>query len=146
MDAIDQKILVELRHDGRITLTDLADRVGLSLSPCHRRVRELERSGVITGYRAVIDPAAIGRTLEVLVDVEIRVNDLATVRDFEEIVAGYDEVVEMRRMFGKPDYVIRVAVADHAAYEVFLTSRLIGLPAVERVQSHLTMKRIKAAD
>jgi DNA-binding Lrp family transcriptional regulator len=109
-------------------------------------VRELERSGVIVGYRALVDPAAVGRGLEVLVDVEIRASDIGTIREFEATVASYDEVVELRRMFGKPDYRLRVAVADHGAYERFLTAKLMGLDALERVQSHLTMKRIKGSD
>ncbi|MEV0400152.1 Lrp/AsnC ligand binding domain-containing protein [Actinoallomurus sp. NPDC050550] len=75
---------------------------------------------------------------------EIYASDLKTVEAFEATVAAYEEVVEFRRMFGRPDYLIRVAVADHAAYEAFLTDRLIGLPAVLRVVSHLTMKKIKA--
>jgi DNA-binding Lrp family transcriptional regulator len=69
--------------------------------------------------------------------------NLKTVQEFETTVAAYDEVIEFRRMFGRPDYFIRVAVADHAAYEVFVSSRLIGLPGVLRVESHLTMKKIK---
>jgi len=90
---------------------------------------------VITGYRAVMDPAALGRGLEVFVDVDINAT-----------AAGYDEVIELRRMFGHPDYFLRIAVADHAAYEAFLTGRLIGLPGVLHVTSHLTMKKIKADD
>ncbi|MGP7997267.1 MAG: Lrp/AsnC family transcriptional regulator [Streptosporangiaceae bacterium] len=98
---------------------------------------------MIAGYRAVIDPAAVGRGLEVILDVEIGATDLATVADFEATVASYDEVVELRRMFGRPDYFLRIAVAGHAAYDRFLTSRLIGLPGVLRTTSHLTMKKIK---
>jgi DNA-binding Lrp family transcriptional regulator len=87
-----------------------------------------------------------GFELEVLVDIDIRANDIKSLRDFETTVAGYEDVLELRRMCRRPDYFIRVALADHAAYETFLTSRLIRLPAVERVQSYLTMKRIRASD
>lgn len=144
LDAIDRDILFHLRRDGRLTNVELAKRVGLTPPPCLRRVKRLEESGVIAGYRAVIDPQAIGRGLDVLVDVEVTATDRATVEAFEQTVAAYEEVVELRRIFGRPDYFLRVAVADHDAYEAFLTGKLTGLPGVLRTTSHLTMKKIKA--
>jgi DNA-binding Lrp family transcriptional regulator len=132
-----------LRQDGRLSNVELAKRVGLTPPPCLRRVKRLEETGVITGYRAVIDPAALGRQLEVLIDVEIYAQDRKTVEEFESTVASYEEVIEFRRMYGRPDYFLRVAVADHTAYEAFLTGKLSGLPAVLRLESHLTMKTIK---
>ncbi|MFJ7491753.1 Lrp/AsnC family transcriptional regulator [Streptomyces sp. NPDC097727] len=143
LDAIDREILFHLRQDGRLTNVELAKRVGLTPPPCLRRVKRLEESGVISGYRAVIDPAAVGRDLEVLVDVEVYATDRRTVQEFEDTVSSYEEVVELRRFFGRPDYFLRVAVADHAAYEAFLTGKLTGLPGVLRTESHLTMKKIK---
>ena len=144
LDAVDREILFQLQLDGRLTNVELARRVGLTPPPCLRRVKRLEDAGIITGYRAVINPAAVGRGLEVFVDVDINANDLKTVQEFEAIAARYDEVIELRRMFGRPDYFLRVAVADHAAYEAFLTGKIIGLPGVLHVTSHLTMKKIKA--
>ncbi|MEI5522147.1 Lrp/AsnC family transcriptional regulator [Streptomyces brasiliscabiei] len=144
MDSIDHDILFHLLQDGRLTNVELAKRVGLTPPPCLRRVKRLEEAGVIAGYRAVVDPVAVGRGLEVLVDIEVSATDRATVQAFEETVASYDEVIEFRRLFGRPDYFLRVAVADHAAYEAFLTDRLTGLPGVLRTESHLTMKKIKA--
>ncbi|GGX03215.1 Lrp/AsnC family transcriptional regulator [Streptomyces lomondensis] len=135
--------MFHLRQDGRLSNVELAKRVGLTPPPCLRRVKRLEEAGVITGYRAVIDPAAVGRDLEVLIDVEIYANDRKTVEEFETTVASYEEVIEFRRMYGRPDYFLRVAVADHAAYEAFLTGKLSDLPAVLRLTSHLTMKTIK---
>lgn len=143
VDAVDREILFHLRRDGRLSNVELARRVGLTPPPCLRRVKRLEEAGVITGYRAVVDPERLGRGLEVLIDVEIYANDRRTVQEFEETVAAYEEVIEFRRMYGRPDYFLRVAVADHAAYDAFLTDRLTGLPAVLRVESHLTMKTIK---
>ncbi|WP_133917279.1 Lrp/AsnC family transcriptional regulator [Streptomyces sp. NBC_00582] len=143
LDAIDRDILFHLRQDGRLTNVELAKRVGLTPPPCLRRVKRLEEAGVITGYRAVINPQALGRDLEVLIDVEIYAQDRKSFQDFEDTVASYDEVIEFRRMYGRPDYFLRVAVADHAAYEAFLTEKLSGLPAVLRLESHLTMKKIK---
>jgi DNA-binding Lrp family transcriptional regulator len=109
----------------------------------HKGAEGLEENGVVSGYRAVIDPVALGRGLEVLIDVEIYAQDRGTVEEFENTVVSYGEVVEFWRMYGRPDYFLRVAVADHAAYEAFLMTRLSGLPAVLRLESHLTMKTIK---
>jgi DNA-binding Lrp family transcriptional regulator len=144
LDATDREILFHLREDGRLTNVELAKRVGLTPPPCLRRVRRLEEAGIVSGYRAVIDPAALGRGLEVLIDVEIYANDRKSFEEFEEIVASYEEVTEFRRMYGRPDYFIRAAVADHAACEAFLTEKLSGLPGVQRFTSHLTMKTIKS--
>ncbi|PSM44737.1 ArsR family transcriptional regulator [Streptomyces dioscori] len=144
LDSTDREILFHLREDGRLTNVELAKRVGLTPPPCLRRVRRLEEAGVITGYRALIDPATLGRGLEVLIDVEIYANDRKSFEDFEKTVASYEEVIEFRRMYGRPDYFIRAAVADHAACEAFLTGKLAGLPGVLRFTSHLTMKTIKS--
>jgi DNA-binding Lrp family transcriptional regulator len=122
-----------LQEDGRLTNQELADRVGLTPAPCLRRVRRLEADAVITGYTATVDPAALGREFE----------DLATVEAFEERVAAMDEVAELRRMFGIPDYLIRVQVANAEIYERWLTTRLMGDPAIARVDSRITMKVIK---
>lgn len=144
MDAIDRDIVFHLRRDGRLTNVELAKRVGLTPPPCLRRVKRLEEAGVITGYRAVVDREAMGRGLEVLVDVEIFAQDRRTIEEFEATIAAYDEVIEFRRMYGSPHYFVRVAVADNAAYEIFLMDKLSGHPAVQRLESHLTMKKIKA--
>ncbi|MGX1540891.1 Lrp/AsnC family transcriptional regulator [Streptomyces adustus] len=146
LDAIDRDIMFHLSQDGRLTNVELARRVGLTPPPCLRRVKRLEEAGVITGYRAVINPQALGRDLEVLIDVEIYAQDRKSFEDFEDTVASYSEVIEFRRMYGRPDYFVRVAVADHAAYEAFLTEKLSGLPAVLRLESHLTMKKIKTSE
>lgn len=145
LDAIDRDILFHLQKDGRLSNVELARRVGLTPPPCLRRVKRLEEDGIITGYRALVDPAAVGRGFEVTVSVEIRVTDLETLRDFEDTVATFDEVVELRRVFGTPDYFLRVMVADQTEYEAH-HMRLLGLPAVSRVVSHQTMKRIKSQD
>ncbi|WP_214324403.1 Lrp/AsnC family transcriptional regulator [Nonomuraea sediminis] len=143
LDHIDREILFQLAQDGRLPNVELARRVGLTPPPCLRRVKRLEDAGVIAGYRAQISPGALGRAMEVVVSVEIAVNNLQTVEDFESRIAALEEVVEFRRMFGRPDYYIRVAVADPVAYEKFLSEQILPLPAVSRVDSHLTMKRIK---
>ena len=126
-----------------MTNVQLAKRVGLTPPSCLRRVKRLKEDGVIAGYRAVINPEAIGRTLEVLVDIEIYAQDRATIEEFEATLASYDEVTELRRMYGSPHYFVRVAIADNTAYEAFVMDKLTGHPAVQRLESHLTMKKIK---
>ena len=143
MDALDHAIVAELQRDGRLTNLDLASRVGLTPAPCLRRVRRLEEDGVITGYTAVIDQDSIGRGFEVIIHADLVAKDLATVEAFEDRVAAMSEVAELRRMFGIPDYVIRVQVADLAAYERWITTQLMGDPAIARVDSRITMKTIK---
>ncbi|MEV5610600.1 Lrp/AsnC family transcriptional regulator [Streptomyces sp. NPDC052225] len=146
LDPIDRDILRLLREDGRLTNVELARRVGLSPPPCLRRVRRLEEAGIITGYRASVDHEALGGGLEVMVSVEVSMSDLKTLADLEETLAGYEEVVEFRRLFGRPDYLLRVLVADYSAYEAFQTGKVIGLPGIARVVSQPTMKKIKVLD
>jgi DNA-binding Lrp family transcriptional regulator len=142
MDAIDRKIIAELQAEGRLTVTELAQRVGLSVAPCHRRLRELERTRAIRGYRAVVDPAAIGLGFEVLIQVTMDREDAATVAEFERGLAGIPEVRHAERLFGDPDYLLRVATADIAAYQTLRDEQLATLPGVGRLTSTIVMKRI----
>ena len=144
MDKLDRAILAHLQEDGRLSNVELAERVGLSPSPCLRRVRSLEAAGVISGYRAVLDPAKVDRAFQVLVHVTMAVGDRkATMEALEAGVAAIDEVVECRRMFGDPDYLLWVAVEDLQAYERLYMSKLVGLPGVARTTSQLTLKTVK---
>lgn len=143
MDDLDRAIIELLQGEGRLSNQDLAARVGLTPAPCLRRVRRLEAEGVITGYSAVVDPGALGRGFEVIIHADLVAKDLATVEAFEERVAAMEEVAELRRMFGIPDYLLRVQVADLPAYERWLTTQLMGDPAIARVDSRITMKLLK---
>lgn len=143
LDAIDRAIIEELRRDARLSNTELAHRVRLTPAPCLRRVKRLEQEGIISGYHAKVDPAATGRSFEVTVSVEVMVNDQRSVEEFESAVAALDEVVEARRVFGSPDYILRVLVADVGEYERFQTDKLLRLPGVSRTISHQTMKLVK---
>lgn len=143
MDRLDHAILRHLQRDGRLANVELAERVRLSPSSCLRRVRVLERAGVIRGYHADIEPAAVGRGFEVTVHVELTLKDRRTVEAFEAGIAALDEVVECRRMFGLPDYLVRVAVADETAYEAFYMNKLAELPGLARVNSQIAMKVVK---
>ena len=142
MDAVDRHILAVLQQDGRLTLTELAGRVGLSVSPCHRRLRELERSGVIRGYRAVVDAEALGLGFEVLAFVTMRQEDRDTLLGFEEGLVAIPEVRHAERLFGDPDYLLRILTTDLAAYQRLEDDHLTALPGVQRITSTLVMKRI----
>ncbi|CAL9508327.1 MULTISPECIES: Lrp/AsnC family transcriptional regulator [Streptomyces] len=142
MDDMDRQILAELQADGRLTVTELAARVGLSLSPCHRRLRALERDGAIRGYRAVVDAAAVGLTFDALVFVTMRQEDRATVSAFEQAVADLPQVVQAQRLFGDPDYLLRVVTADLAAFQRLYDEELATLPGVQRLSSTLVMKHV----
>lgn len=142
MDAIDRKILAILQEEGRLTLTELAERVRLSVSPCHRRLRALERDGAILGYHAVVDPAALGLTFEALLFVTMRQEDRETLLGFEEAVARIPNVVQAQRLFGDPDYLLRIVTADLAAYQRLEDDVLAALPGVQRLNSTLVMKRV----
>ncbi len=142
MDAIDRKILAELQADGRLTVTELAAKIGLSLSPCHRRLRELERSGVITGYRALVDPVSVGLGFQALVFVTMRQEDRETLLGFEAAVAKIPNVLQAQRLFGDPDYLLRVVTKDLDAYAALEDETLAALPGVQRLTSTLVMKQI----
>jgi DNA-binding Lrp family transcriptional regulator len=142
MDEIDRKILAVLQGEGRLTVTELAGRVGLSVAPCHRRMRELERTGAIRGYRAVVDPAAVGRGFEVLVAVTMDREDADTIVAFEAGLAAIPDVTHAERLFGEPDYFVRVATADIDAYQQLRDEKLARLPGVLRMTSTIVMKRV----
>ena len=142
MDRLDRKIIAELQTDGRLSLTDLAARVGLTVSPTHRRVRDLERSGAIIGYRAIVDPRELGLGFEALVFVRLRQEDRATLLAFECAVAAVPNVLLAQRLFGDPDYMLRVRTTDLDAYARLEDDVLSTLPGVLRLNSTLVMKNV----
>jgi len=146
LDATDRAILRELVEDGRLSNVELAARVGLTPAPCLRRVRRLEESGVIAGYRARLDPVAAGREFCVYLLVQITMTSGEVVEEFESRVASFPEVTEMRRVYGEIDYVIRVDVADSNAYERFQADKMYSVPGVHRMVSHPTMKTVTSND
>ena len=142
MDDVDRAILAVLEKDGRINNSDLAEQVGLSPSPCLRRVRRLEETGVIRGYQALIDPAAVGRGLRVFAGVRLARHARADVVAFERAVVALSEVVFCHHVTGNYDYLLHVEVADLPAYEQFHANSLAGLPGVAAVNSYVTMKTL----
>ncbi len=145
MDATDRRILAELQRDGRLTLTELAERVRLSVSPCHRRLRALEQSGAIASYHARLDAAALGLGFEALVFVTMRYEDRQTVAEFEQRVADIPNVLQAQRLFGDPDYLLRVVTRDLPAYQKLYDEHLTTLPGVQRLSSTLVMKSLVEA-
>ncbi len=142
MDAIDRKIISLLQGDGRMSVTDLADQARLSVSTCHRRLRDLENTGVIQGYHAAVDPGALGLTFEALVMVTMGRTDQATVAAFEEAVTNEPAIVSAERLFGETDYILRTLTTDMAGYQELYDAVLGTLPGVERLNSTMVMKRV----
>ncbi|MEW9533714.1 Lrp/AsnC family transcriptional regulator [Microbispora sp. NPDC049125] len=143
MDKIDNQILIELQKDGRLTNSELAERVNLSPSPCLRRLRQLERDRVILGYRAVLNRHALGLGFTVFVSVVMEQESRDTISKFEQEINGLPQITEAYRLFGDPDYMLRVDISDIGAYERFYTDVLIDLPGVATLTSHMPMKAVK---
>ena len=144
LDAIDRRILAALQADGRLTNVDLADRIGLSPSPCLRRVNRLEREGYVEGYRAMLGRKRIGLGLTVFVGVKIEghADDRATT--FEEEAVAFPEVVACHMVAGDADYLLEVTVPDLDAYQRFLVGKLLNLPLVREVKSTIAIQTLKA--
>ena len=143
MDGIDRAILRQLQRNGRIPNNELADAVGLSPSPCLRRVRNLESSGVITGYTAVLDRESVDCNYEPMVWVTLESVTRQSMLEFEAAIDNVPEIVEAARMMGQPDYLLRVVVADAAAFEELYMDTLARLPHVQTLTSQLAMKTVK---
>ncbi|GHC64271.1 Lrp/AsnC family transcriptional regulator [Limoniibacter endophyticus] len=143
LDQIDRKILKELAADGRITSGQLAERVGLSASPCWQRVRRLEEEGYIRGYAALLDQTKLGLTETVLIEVTLEKHDDDILRKFGEAMASYPEVLEAYLTTGEYDYFIKVAVDGTAGYEEFLRKKLYKVPGIRHSRSVFALKCLK---
>ena len=143
LDALDRKILRELQDNARISNVDLARAVGLSPSPCLRRVRELEDAGLVRRYVTLLDPAALGLGVSVLVQVSLDRQAEANLEAFESAVLNRPEVMECYLMTGDADYMLRVVVPDIAAFERFLFEHLTRVPGVANLRSSFALKQVK---
>jgi Lrp/AsnC family leucine-responsive transcriptional regulator len=143
LDETDCRILDELQKDGRISNQDLADRVGLSPSPCLRRTRLLERAGVVRKYVALLNPAAVGRGMQAIVQVRLDHQTGASVDRFEKDILKYPQVLECDLTAGDWDYVLRVAVRDLAEFREFCVNKLSRIGGVANVKSSISMKQVK---
>jgi Lrp/AsnC family leucine-responsive transcriptional regulator len=143
LDAIDRKILGILQSDSRITMQELADKVGLSVSPCHRRVRLLESRGVITRYMALVDQKSLGLPVSVFISIKLERQKEADLNRFAKAISGWEEVLECYLMTGNRDYLLRVVVADLTSYEAFLKNRLTRLDGIASIESSFALSQVK---
>jgi Lrp/AsnC family leucine-responsive transcriptional regulator len=143
LDAIDRKILENLQQDGRISLADLSAKVGLSASPCLRRVRLMEKAGIIARYVAVLDQQAVGLPVSVFVSLKLESQREQTLNRFGKLVARWPEVLECYLMTGPRDYLLRVVVEDLAAYERFLKQKLTRVEGIASIESSFALEQVK---
>lgn len=143
MDAIDRKILAALQEDCTISLADLSGRVGLSQTPCWKRIQRLEASGIIARRVAIVAPEKIGLGMTVFVQIETGDHSGPWLVNFARTVSAMPEVMDIYRMAGDVDYMLRVVVADMAAYDAFY-KRLIEVIPLKNVTSRFAMERVKS--
>jgi len=143
MDALDRKILDCLQADGRMSVADLAAKVGLSPSPCLRRVRNLERTGIISRYAAVLDQRAVGLPISVFVSIKLEKPRQEVLDRFAKTIARWPEVLECYLMTGPRDYWLRVVVPNLESYERFVKQRLTRIEGVASIESSFALEQVK---
>ncbi len=143
LDVVDRRILAVLQENARISNVDLAEQVGMSPSPCWRRVKTLEDSGVIAKHVSLVDPAAVGLPVSVFVQVTLERQIETALETFEQTVLARPEVMECYLMTGDSDYLLRVVVANLSAYERFLMDHLTRLNGVASIKSSFALKQVK---
>ncbi len=143
LDAVDLRILALLQRDAAAPVAEIAEQVGLSQSPCWRRVHRLEEQGFIRERVAVLDRRKLGFTLEVFVQVRFEAADEATLKAFERAIGDAPEVVECHMLMGEVDFLLRVVATDVDAYERFLRDRLVRVPGVRSINSSIAVSCIK---
>jgi Lrp/AsnC family leucine-responsive transcriptional regulator len=146
MDAIDRKILAALQRDGRMTLTQLASSVGLTPTPCARRVERLEADGIITGYSAQVDQTRCGLPVTVFVSVELERQDRTAIAAFERAIGRCEEVMECYLMTGSRDVLLRVVAADLMHFDRFLEEQLMQVPGVRNMRSNFALRTLVRRD
>ena len=142
LDPIDRRILAEMQGDGRMTNQTLSERVGLSPSPCLRRLRQLEAGGVIARYVALVDPVKVGLPVTAFIRVRLHQQDDRHLSLFEAAVAGFAEVMECYLMSGDADYQLRVLVESLGAFEDFLRQKLTRIEGVAEVTTSFALRPI----
>jgi len=143
LDSFDQHIIRELQADADISMQDLGERVGLSHTPCWRRVKKLEESGIIRGRVTLLDPERLNLSVNVFVQVSLSVQREDALNAFEEAVQLIPEIVECYTVSGDRDFLLRVVVEDVSAYERLLKSTLVHLPEVANLSSSFALRQVK---
>ncbi|MBV9562462.1 MAG: Lrp/AsnC family transcriptional regulator [Bradyrhizobium sp.] len=144
LDAVDRRIVRELQANARLSNVELADKIGLSPSPCLRRVKRLERDGYIDGYRATLARARIGLGFSVFLGVKISVHANEEAQRFEQALVEMPEVVACHLVSGEADYFLEVVVPDLEEYQRFLVGKLLNMPIVREVRSNIAIQTLKA--
>jgi len=145
-DAIDLRIIAAVQNDGRISINDLADKVGLSPSPAARRLRILEEKGVIKGYTAMIDQTKVGLPVSAFASIKLERQREEDLDRFARAVAGWPEVVDCYLMTGQRDYLMRIVVRDLHAYEAFIKSKLTRLEGIASIETSFALDQVKRAE
>jgi len=140
MDQIDRKIIEALQRNGRMTMAELAETVGLSPTPCSRRLDKLQVQGVITGYGARVDQTRLGFPVSIFVSVELDRQDRGAIEAFERAIRRCDEVMECYLMTGTRDVLLKVVAADLAAFDAFLENRLMQIPGIRNMRSNFALR------
>jgi len=143
LDRMDRRILTALQQDCRLSVAELAEKIALSPSACHRRVKLLEEAGAIAAYEARLDPTKLGYRLEVFVEISLSSQSEKVLDAFEHAIQDCPEVLECHLMAGEADYLIRVAAADAAHYERIHRNRLSRLPNVTRMKTNFVLRTVR---
>ena len=143
LDPTDLRLLDHLQTDARITNVALAESASLSPAPCLRRVRDLEAAGVIRGYATLLDPEALGLHVSAFIQISLEKQVVNALRNFEETIAGYPEVMECYLMTGDSDYLLRVVAHDLKGLQSLIVDRLARLPNVANIRSSIALKQVK---
>ena len=144
LDEIDRKIIAALQGEGRLAIVDLADKVGLSATPCQRRVKRLEEEGFITRYAALVSPAAMGFGLQALVEVTLEDHSEKTVEAFEAAIRARTEVVACYAVTGDMDFLLHVFATDLNSFSDFALKALLRMPGVKGTRSSFIMQAVKS--
>lgn len=142
MNKIDKKILAHLQAEGRLSVTELAERIGLSVSPCHRRVKVLEDTGVIQGYRAQLNPELVGLNFSAIIFVTLKDGNRDSLHAFEAAIIDIPQIVQAQRLFGDPDYLLQIMTTNLASFQKLYDEKLSAIPSIQRLTSTIVMKDV----
>ncbi len=145
LDLFDRKILNELQANSKLTIKEMADKIGLSQTPVHERIKKLERAGVIQNYTALLDPKMLGLNLMAFCNVSLKQHSQEYLLRFEQEVLSFSEVVECYHTAGTFDYLLKIIVADMSDYQHFIVNELAAFEYIGKVQSSFVMTRVKSS-
>ena len=142
MNKLDKKILAHLQAEGRLPVTELAERIGLSVSPCHRRVKVLEDTGVIQGDRAQLNPELVGLNFSAIIFVTLKDGNRDSLHAFEAAIIDIPQIVQAQRLFGDPDYLLQIMTTNLASFQKLYDEKLSAIPSIQRLTSTIVMKDV----